>query len=71
MVESEKGVSDVWIVLRNKILRVSSDNSEKCWKGQNLDHLYTIPIQTGLVDIKTGPSIFGPTRTYMIQPVAI
>ena len=36
--------------------------------GQNLDHLHTIPIQSGLVHIKTGLSIFGPVFL-SIKPV--
>ncbi len=32
--------------------------------GQNLDHLHTIAIKTGLVHLKIGLSIFGLGRTY-------
>ena len=37
----------------------------------SLDHLHTIPIQTGLVDIKTGPSVFGPACSYMATGLII
>ncbi len=51
------------IVLR--CVRVNFFKSDRSVSGQNLDHLHTIAIQTGLVHIKTGLNIFGLGRTYM------
>ncbi len=54
----------IWIRL-DSILRVNFFKSDRSVSGQNLDHLHTIAIQTGLMHIKTGLNIFGVGRTYM------
>ncbi len=48
-----------------KALRVNFFKSDRSVSGQNLDHLHTIAIQTGLVHIKAGLSIFDPACSHI------